>query len=214
MAGRLIGPAPPWGAVTQDFGLIQALMPQLLSAFEDWQRPFEVNFMRTEVFSSLADAFESLMPLSNSKMRRLFVATQSDWVACFQNNIQGSDPFPARSYLAQRMEVLAMRVCCTPDDAVYPAVMWEYMRPRLVAALRHLDTDGLSPRSMTAGGGCSKSQVSDFRSKRLSTIPPTANAIVSPVKCSRGISITLGSNCSQMPSYALMQRRPPFDGSR
>jgi hypothetical protein len=35
------------GAVTQDFGLIQAPMPQLLSAFEDWQRSFGVNFMRT-----------------------------------------------------------------------------------------------------------------------------------------------------------------------
>src|SRR5215470_1843154 len=74
---------------------------------------------------SLADAFESLLPLSNSKMRRLFVATRSDWVACFQNGIQGSVPFRAVSYLAQHRGVLAKRVCCTPKDATYSAEKWE-----------------------------------------------------------------------------------------
>ena len=120
-----------WHPVTRDFGLIQAPMPQLLSEFEDWQRSFGVEYLRTEIFTSLADAFESLLPLSNSKTRRLFVATRSDWVVCFQNGIQGSDPFPAMSYLAQRMEVLAMRVCCTPDDAKYPAVLWEVYAPEV-----------------------------------------------------------------------------------
>ena len=120
-----------WHPVTHDFGLIQTPMPLLLSEFENWQRSFGVKYLRTEVSSSLADAFESLLPLSHSKMRRLFVATPSDWVACFQNGIQGSDPFPAMSYLAGHMGVLAMRVCCTPDDAKYPAVIWEVYAPEV-----------------------------------------------------------------------------------
>src|SRR5436305_11629065 len=62
-------------------------------------------------------------------MRRLFVDTRSDWVAGFQNGIQGSDPFPAMSYLATRMEVLAMRVCATADLAKYPSVIWEVYAP-------------------------------------------------------------------------------------
>ena len=70
-------------------------------------------------------------------MRRLFVATCSDWVACFQNGIQGSDPFPAMSYLAEQMGVLAMRVCCTPERAKYPATVWEVYAPE--------DHGGLSP---------------------------------------------------------------------
>jgi hypothetical protein len=70
-----------------------------------------------------------LLPLANSKMRRLFVATRSDWVACFQNGIQGSDPSPAMCYLATRMGVLAMRVCSTTDTAKYPAVIWEVYAP-------------------------------------------------------------------------------------
>src|SRR5215470_20408446 len=120
-----------WHPVTSDFGLIQTPMPLLLSEFENWQRSFGAKYSRTDVFSSLADAFESLLPLSNSKMRRLFVATRSDWVACFQNGIQGSDPFPAMSYLAQHMGVLATRVCCTPKDATYPAVIWEVYAPEV-----------------------------------------------------------------------------------
>jgi hypothetical protein len=78
------------------------------------------------------------LPLSNSKMRQLFVATRSDWVACFQNGIQGSDPFPAMSYLAEHMEVLAMRVCSTPHDAVYPGVIWEVYAPEVRGGLPSL----------------------------------------------------------------------------
>jgi hypothetical protein len=118
-----------WHPVAHDFGLIQAPMPLLISEFENWHRSIGVRYSRTEVASSLADAFESLLPLSSSKMRRLFVATRSDWVACFQNGIQGSDPFPAMSYLARHIGVLAMRVCCTPEHAKYPAVIWEVYAP-------------------------------------------------------------------------------------
>ena len=55
--------------------------------------------------------------------------THSDWVGCFQNGIQGSDPFPAMSYLARQMGVLAMRVCSSPDGAMYPATIWEVYAP-------------------------------------------------------------------------------------
>src|SRR5262249_60315935 len=89
------------------------------------------------IASSLADALASLLPLTASMMRRLFVATRSDWVACFQNGIQGSDPFPAMSYLAKRMGVLAMRVCCTPDRAKYPATIWEVYAPESLGGCPH-----------------------------------------------------------------------------
>lgn len=121
-----------WHPVTHDFGLIQASMPRLLSEFETWQSSIGIEYLRTQVSSSLADAFDSLSPLSNSQMRRLFVETRSDWVACFQNGIQGSDPFPAMSYLAKQMDVIAMRVCNTPSDAAYPAVIWEVYTPEVL----------------------------------------------------------------------------------
>ena len=118
-----------WNPVADDFGLIRAPFERVLAEFQSWHSSIGIEYSRTEITSTLGDAFESLLPLANSKMRRLFVATRSDWVACFQNGIQGSDPFPAMSHLALRMEVLAMRVCCTADTAKYPAVIWEVYAP-------------------------------------------------------------------------------------
>src|SRR5262245_40769873 len=118
-----------WHPVAHDFGLIQAPLERVVSEFIDWSTSIDIEHSRADVSTALADAFESLLPLSNSKMRSLFVATHSDWVAYFQNGIQGSDPFPTMSFLAKRMEVLSMRVCCTPDHAQYPATIWEIYAP-------------------------------------------------------------------------------------
>ena len=118
-----------WSPVTSDFGLIRAPVERVLTELQRWHNSIGIEYVRTEIKSSLADAFESLLPLSNSKMRFLFLSTHSDWVACFQNGIQGSDPFPVMSYLAQRMGVIAMRICSTPDTDLYPATIWEVYAP-------------------------------------------------------------------------------------
>jgi hypothetical protein len=118
-----------WSPVTFDFGLIQAPFERVLAEMQAWHKSIEIEYARTDITSSLTDAFTSLLPLSNSKMRRLFLATRSDWVACFQNGIAGSDPMPATNYLALKMGVLGMRVCCTPDNALYPATIWEVYAP-------------------------------------------------------------------------------------
>lgn len=118
-----------WHPVTHDFGMIQAPLGRVVMELESWHGSFGTRYRRTEITSSLAEALASLLPLAHSQSRRLFVATRSDWVACFQNGIQGSDPFPTMSYLAQRMGVLAMRVCCTPEAAPYPATIWEVYAP-------------------------------------------------------------------------------------
>lgn len=118
-----------WSPVTSDFGLIRAPLERVLAELQSWHTSIGIVYSRTNITSSLDDAFESLLPLAESKMRRLFVATHSDWVACFQNGIQGSDPFPAMSYLAKRVEALTMRVCCTTDTAKHPSVIWEVYAP-------------------------------------------------------------------------------------
>ena len=118
-----------WHPITHDFGLIQAPLEDVLASFLNWHSSLGTEYARTEITTSLEEAFQSLLPLANSKMRRLFVPTQSNWVACFQNGIQGSDPFPAMSYLARQMGVLAMRVCNTGPNVLYPATIWELYAP-------------------------------------------------------------------------------------
>lgn len=117
-----------WRPVTSDFGLIRAPLDRVLAELQMWHASIGIEYSRTDITSSLENTFESLLPLAHSKMRRLFVSTRSDWVACFQNGIRGSDPAPAMSYLAKRMQVLAMRVCCT-DSAKYPSVIWTVYAP-------------------------------------------------------------------------------------
>src|SRR5260221_12832955 len=95
-----------WHPVTQDFGLIQAPLDRLLAEFEGWHSSIGIEYTRTDITSSLAEGFQSLLPLAASKARKLFVQTASDWVACFQNGIQGSDPSPAMCYLAKRIGVI------------------------------------------------------------------------------------------------------------
>jgi hypothetical protein len=118
-----------WHPVTRDFGLINASIEQVLSQYLNWNHSLGLEHDRTEIRTTLEDAFESLLPLANSKMRKLFVPTRSNWIAFFQNGIQGSDPSPPMAVLAERMKVLSMRVCCTPDNAKYPATIWEIYAP-------------------------------------------------------------------------------------
>jgi hypothetical protein len=125
-----------WHPVTHDFGLIEASLSDVASAFTAWHQSIGIEYVRKDIESSLAEAFDSLLPLANSKMRRLFVQTRSNWVAFFQNGIQGSDPFPTMSYLAHQMGVPAMRVCCTDESAKYQATIWEVYSPGSPLGLR------------------------------------------------------------------------------
>jgi hypothetical protein len=118
-----------WHPVTHDFGLIHTPLGMVVDGLLNWHTSIDIHYRRSAVTSCLEAALKSLLPLSNSKQRRLFVQTASDWTACFQNGIQGSDPFPAMSFLARTLGVLAMRVCSTPPKAVWPANIWEVYAP-------------------------------------------------------------------------------------
>jgi hypothetical protein len=118
-----------WNPVTHDYGLIRAPIREVVREFVDWQGSINVEHSQSEITSGFAAALQALPPLSAAKHRRLFVATSSDWVACFQSGIDGSDPFTAMSFLAGRMGVLAMRVCSTRADVTWPATIWEVYAP-------------------------------------------------------------------------------------
>src|SRR5436190_12849521 len=109
-----------WRPVTHDFGLIQAPIEKVIKALRVWLASDGVEYVRSEISSDLDAALSTLLPLSHSKMRRLFIGTKSDWTACFQNGIQGSDPFPAMRFLAQKHGWLGMRVCSTSADDGWP----------------------------------------------------------------------------------------------
>src|SRR5262245_18883779 len=116
-----------WSPVTGDFGLIDAPPEMVVKGLIDWHAGLGVRYVR-EKYDSLLTALQALLPLTNAKTRRLYVPTSNGWTACFQNGIQGSDPFPAMSFLATKLSVVAMRICHAPD---YPslATAWEVYAP-------------------------------------------------------------------------------------
>jgi len=118
-----------WHPVTQDFGLIQAPVARVVGELRGWHGDVGITYKGTEITESLEAGFKALLPLSHGKQRQLFVGTRAGWTACFQNGIQGSDPFPAMSMLARRLHVVAMRVCSMPPAARWPGVVWEVYAP-------------------------------------------------------------------------------------
>jgi hypothetical protein len=118
-----------WEPVTSDMGLIQAPLGRLRAAFLEWQAGLGQVHEEWQIKSGLADALERLAPLSAGEKRRLFIETRSGWTAQFQSGIQGSDPFPVMSLFAQKLGVLAMRICSAPLSKMYPATIWEVYAP-------------------------------------------------------------------------------------
>jgi hypothetical protein len=118
-----------WHPVTHDLGLINAPPKECIDSLRSWHESIGIQYTERRVTSSFADALDCLPPLSAEKRRKLFVSTCSGWTAFFQSGIQGSDPFPVMSMLAKLLRVTAMRVCVTPDGAMWHAVIWEVYAP-------------------------------------------------------------------------------------
>ena len=118
-----------WFPVSKDMGLIDAPINRVVDELINWHTEIDIEYSRRDIGDSFEGALETLPPLSIEMRRKLFVPTVSGWVAYFQSGIDGSDPAPELSILTERLGVLSMRVCVTPVDAVWPAVIWEVYAP-------------------------------------------------------------------------------------
>lgn len=117
-----------WSPVTQDFGLVRGSLFEVADAYRTLFA--DGPPLRREVLAGdAAEAFQALAPLTHAKSRRLLLATGTGWVAFFQNGTQGSDSFMPMWHLARRHGSLSMRVCCTPQGARWPGVIWEVYAP-------------------------------------------------------------------------------------
>lgn len=126
-----------WSPVTQDLGVVRAPVERVVEQLLEWHASVGTRYRTERCTSTLGACFDALLPLTHAKTRRLFVATRGGWTACFQNGIDGSDPFPAMSYLARALGVESMRICRTPPGAPWPATIWEVYAPE--------DQGGIAP---------------------------------------------------------------------
>jgi hypothetical protein len=117
-----------WSPVTHDFGLIHASVEVVSARYLEWQRGLGRRFHVTSQ-AEFSHSLGFLPPLSAEKRRCIFVPTSAGWTGFFQSGIQGSDPAPAMSHLTHLLGVDSMRVCCTPQQPVHPACIWEVYAP-------------------------------------------------------------------------------------
>jgi hypothetical protein len=69
-----------------------------------------------DVTGDFPSRINSLLPLTSIEHRRtLFVPTQSEWTAYFDNGWQGTDAYSAVSYLCQKLGCRGIRAVSVPD---------------------------------------------------------------------------------------------------
>lgn len=114
-----------WHPVTSDYGLLKCSFDKLCHEFEKWSREIHLRRKKKFLTTSLEDSFQSLEKLTPLYSKTLFVQTQSEWIAVFQNGIRGSDPVSIIGALSRSLNTTGMRVCATPDEQMFPATIWE-----------------------------------------------------------------------------------------
>ena len=114
-----------WWPVTYDFGLIKAPISTVLGTRHQQYLRHGSDGKLQKLNQSLELCFRALEPLSFQHTKELYRSTKFGWTAYFANGTHGSDPFLPMMQLSKALGACAMRVCKTPVEATYQAVIWE-----------------------------------------------------------------------------------------
>ena len=102
--------------MTSELGFLECDFETVVREYKEWG--IEIKKPRRivrEVFGNLGDVLQSLLPLTCGEERRiLFIPTQSNWVAYFDNGHQGSEISARIGYLYKRLQCRGIRACCIP----------------------------------------------------------------------------------------------------
>jgi hypothetical protein len=109
--------------ITSTIGFLETDIATAVSAFWKWQQELlpqgspGTRLEQRDLRGPLGEVLKGLLPLiSHSPCRFLFVATNSPWVACFDNGWRGSDPISIVSYLNTRIGCRGLLVQATNDS--------------------------------------------------------------------------------------------------
>lgn len=89
--------------LTLRIGFLEYPISLVGEAYLQWKRQHFRVVESFPVASNLQDALGQLVPLTMPPRRILFLATDSEWTAYFDNGSKGADPLPPISYLAQQL---------------------------------------------------------------------------------------------------------------
>lgn len=114
-----------WWPVTYDFGLIKAPIGAVLETRHRQYLDQGSDCKFEELNQSLEHCLKALEPLSFQHTKEMYLSTKFGWTAYFANGTRGSDPFLPMLQLSKVLGACAMRICKTPVEATYQAVIWE-----------------------------------------------------------------------------------------
>lgn len=105
--------------MTSELGFIELQLDQAVEGFVRWQTVIQekrgVTLSTRRLDVDLEQQLLLLPPLTSVEARRfLFVATDSPWVAYFDNGRRGPDPSGPMAYLARTLGCRALRVALIP----------------------------------------------------------------------------------------------------
>jgi hypothetical protein len=101
--------------LTHQIGFLEGNFETIADVYLRWQRSLHGEVSSDVLNAPLAAALQRLEPLTTPWEKELFIATNSRWVAYFNNGLRGSDPESPIGHLATIVPCRGLVVHCTPD---------------------------------------------------------------------------------------------------
>ncbi|MFK7877473.1 MAG: hypothetical protein AB8B71_17145 [Paracoccaceae bacterium] len=189
-----------WHAVTQDFALIEASVPDVAQAYTKLEAAQGRPARAKRTFGGLESQFRTLLPLSRDMSRVLVLPTQAQgWTALFRSGVEGSGPGEIAPQIAHHLKTRAMQICASLPNSP-PNHAWSLWDCRT--------NDKPGTDIEFAIEAPRKARLSDRAELELTLaefeIPMPSDALLAP-------SARLGGQClwcpivSRTPSYSLKQ---------
>jgi hypothetical protein len=159
--------------MTSEIGFIERPVGEVVSWFVEWDRgiqtPRNVQVRDRAVEGTLGEMLLTLLPLTSVlRSRFLFVPTNSDWTAYFENGHRGTDAMTL-THVAGEKECRAIRMVVVPSGSRrHPATMFSLYGPdrstfRTIAAV----SDGGRWSFEAHGEPLAGEATSDYTARRI-----------------------------------------------
>jgi hypothetical protein len=103
--------------LTHQVGFLEADFDKIADVYLSWQASLHGRVSSESLNAPLATALQRLEPLTTPWEKELFIATNSRWVAYFNNGLRVSDPESPIGHLATIVPCRGLVVHSIPDAA-------------------------------------------------------------------------------------------------
>src|SRR5438128_1358780 len=105
--------------LTFSWGFLQTGLPRAREVLRSWLLGIDPRCEITDLDSPLDQVFVRMQPLTHPPSKELLVATQSDWIACFDNGANGADLLSLMTVLTSRLKCCGVVIWCATDKRMY-----------------------------------------------------------------------------------------------